>query len=290
MAALWPRGSLQYMRRRATQVGVAWEREVVVHADIIRKNYSKIGAALIEKLYSNDYLSIGGSASTDALAEIAGLSRTSRVLDIGSGLGGPAPRMAERYGCRVTGLDLVETNVAEANRRAQQRGLDSLVTFQTGDATEIQFESGAFDVVWGQDAWCHIPDKPQLIANCARLLGQGGTIAFTDWVETGDMEDALREELHEATASKDMATVAQYCELLERNGFSITERADISASFVDQYRGIIDKLKSLESEITGAFGSKVYGIMLEKNGAILRGFENGHIGGGRIVAVRWTGD
>ena len=261
-----------------------------MHADIIRKNYSKVGAALIEKLYSSDYLSIGGSDSTDVLAEYAGISQSSRVFDIGSGLGGPALRLAETYGCRVTGLDLVETNVAEASRRATTRGLDHLVSFQSGDATNMAFESGEFDVVWGQDAWCHIPDKPRLIAGCARLLERGGTIAFTDWVETGAMKDVLKAELHKATASQIMASMAQYCSLLEQNGFMIVDRTDISARFVEQYREIIARLKKLENEITDTFSSKVYRIMLDKNGAILRGFEDGFIGGGRLVATRRPGE
>lgn len=254
-------------------------------ADIIKKNYSKIGAALIEKLYSDDYLSIGGSGSTDTLAECAGITKSSRVLDIGSGLGGPALRLSETVGCRVTGLDLVETNVAEANERASVRGLNHHVTFQTGDATDLPFEGGEFDVVWGQDAWCHIPEKPRLIGACARLLRGGGTIAFTDWVETGAMSDAQRVELHDATASTDMATMPLYRGLLEQNRFTVVEQTDISADFVVQYQEIIERLESLEGEITESFSSKVYTIMLQKNGAILRGFEDGLIGGGRFVAT-----
>lgn len=259
-------------------------------ADIIRKNYSVIGAGLIEQLYSSDYLSIGGSASTDALAERAGIAPEAHVLDIGSGLGGPALRLAEIRGCRVTGLDLVETNVEEANRRALGRGLDDRVRFQTGDATEMPFDSGEFDVVWGQDAWCHIPNKARLIAECGRLLGRGGAIAFSDWVETGAMDDAKRAELHDATASQEMATPALYCDLLRRNGFEIVEQADISADFVTQYRDIMARLDALEADITERFNTKVYAVMQEKNGAILRGFEEGSMGGTRIVATRKAGD
>ena len=258
-------------------------------ADIIKKNYSRLGASLIERLYSSDYLSIGGSDSTDLLADLAGITAASRVLDIGSGLGGPALRLAETRSCRMTGLDLVETNVEEANRRAKKRGLDHLVRFECGDATAMPFAPGSFDVVWGQDAWCHIPDKPALIAACTRVLAAGGTIAFTDWVETGAMDDAKRVELHEATASADMATLSSYCSLLEENGFSVVERSDISATFIQQYRAVIERLEGFETEITDQFGAKVYGIMMDKNGAILRGFEDGFMGGARIVATLENG-
>ena len=258
-------------------------------ADIIKKNYSRLGASLIERLYSSDYLSIGGSVSTDLLADLAEITAESSVLDIGSGLGGPALRLAETRSCRITGLDLVETNVEEANHRAITRGLDQRARFECGDATAMAFAPGTFDVVWGQDAWCHIPGKAGLIAACARVLATGGVIAFTDWVETGAMDPAKRAELHEATASTEMATLSSYCQLLEENGFSIVERADISATFVEQYRGVIARLEDFEAEITDQFGVKVYGIMMDKNGAILRGFEDGFMGGARIVATLGNG-
>ncbi|NKB56527.1 MAG: methyltransferase domain-containing protein [Alphaproteobacteria bacterium] len=254
--------------------------------EAVRKNYSPVGASLIEKLYSDDYLSIGGTQSTDILADQAGITAESRVLDVGSGLGGPALHLAATRGCRITGLDLVETSILEANNRAKARGLEGLATFQAGDATDMPFESGTFDVVWGQDAWCHVPDKPKLIAECARVLAPKGTIVFTDWLQTGEMDEAQREAVHDATASSNMATMECYCELLEKSGFSVLGREDISAAFITQYRTIIARLERLESEISEQFNPKVFRIMMEKNGAILHAFEGGLIGGGRLVAKR----
>lgn len=99
------------------------------------------------------------------------------------------------------------------------------------------------------------------------------------------MSDAQRAELHEATASTDMATLLLYRDVLEQSGFVVAEQADISANFVVQYQEIIEKLETLEAEITDSFSAKVYTIMLEKNSAILQGFEDGLIGGGRFVAT-----
>ena len=39
------------------------------------------------------------------------------------------------------------------------------------------------DFVWGEDAWCYVVDKKQLIAEAVRLVKPGGMIAFTDWIE-----------------------------------------------------------------------------------------------------------
>ena len=255
-------------------------------AEDVRANYSQVGNELIEKLYGNGYLSIGGTRSTDILAAEAGVTRESRILDVGSGLGGPALHLAESHGCRVTGLDLVDLSVSEGNRRAEARGLDHLVDFRVGDATEMPFESGRFDVVLGQDAWCHVPDKDRLIGECARVLTPNGTLAFTDWLRVGEMDDDFRAQLLSATASSNLASLQSYCTLLEKRGFSILTRQDISDGFLDRYREIIARLRGLEAEISGKFGPKVFRIMLEKNGCILRAFEGEMIGGGRIVAGR----
>lgn len=252
----------------------------------VRKNYSQVGSALIEKLYSDDYLSMGGTESTDVLADKAGIVADHRVLDIGCGLGGPALHLADSKGCRVTGLDLVETNVEEARRRANARALDHLVDFRVGDATALPFEDGGFDIVWGQDAWCHVPDKAKLIAESARVLVAGGTIAFTDWLETDVMSDARRAEVHEATASTNMATMEGYRGFLETHGFEVVVQEDISDDFIREYRAIIARLESLEAEISETISPKVYRIVQEKNGAILHAFEERVMGGGRIIARR----
>ena len=50
----------------------------------------------------------------------------------------------------------------------------------------------SFDVVIGQEAWCHVPDKPRLIAECARVVKPGGVIAFTDILRTPALERRRR--------------------------------------------------------------------------------------------------
>ncbi len=254
--------------------------------EAVRANYNQIGIEIIEKMYSNNYLSIGGIESTDILATKAGIAKDSLVLDVGSGLGGPALYLAEHYGCQITGLDVTELNVQEARKRAQAKELDHLVQFEFGTATEMPFESGTFTVVWGQDAWCHVTDKKKLVQECARVLVPGGTIAFTDWLQTGEMDDADREEVLSAVASPDFETLEGYYTLLETHGLSVVEQEDISATFVAQYRSIITKLETLEAQITDKFGPKVYGIVLQKNSAILKAFTEKKMGGGRFIGKK----
>ena len=160
--------------------------------DDIRTNYNEVGALIIQRLFGEGYLSPCGEAATDRLASLAGPSQSSRILDVGSGLGGAAMRLAQRFGCSVTGLDLVESNVHTASKSAHTRGLAHLLQFQPGDATAMPFADDSFSMVWSQDAWCHVPDRDAVIGECARVLEPGGTIVFADWLLTGAEDDAYR--------------------------------------------------------------------------------------------------
>ena len=66
---------------------------------------------------------------------------------------------------------------------AQAEGLADRITFVLGDVCQSGLPEAAADFIWGEDAWCYVVDKRRLIAEAARLVRPGGTIAFTDWVE-----------------------------------------------------------------------------------------------------------
>ena len=128
--------------------------------------------------YDQDHF--GGLEAVDVLAGKAGIGRDTHVLDVCSGMGGPARYLAFHYGCRVTGLDITESRHEGALRLTRQVGLEDRVDFRLGNALEMPFAAASFDVVLGQEAFCHVPDKPRLIAECARVVRPGGVIAFTD--------------------------------------------------------------------------------------------------------------
>jgi ubiquinone/menaquinone biosynthesis C-methylase UbiE len=246
--------------------------------------YSPTGTELIETFYSSGYLSMGGSASTDILAAGAVITAETRVLDVGSGLGGPALHIAECHGCRVADLDIVASNIRTAGERALAGGLQHLVEFRLGDATAMPFKAGDFDVILGQDAWCHIPDKDRLIAECARVITPGGRVAFTDWLQRGEMAGAYRDEVLTAMAASNLGTLESYGALLARHGFTVLHAEDVSAVFIAQYTAIVARLEGLESEISETYSPKLYNIIHAMNGTIQRAFADGKLGGGRIIA------
>lgn len=123
---------------------------------------------------------VGDVGSLARLALAAGVEPASRVLDIGSGLGGSARCLACLFGCRVEGVELSPARCREAVRLTALVGLDHLVTFQCGDIMSATLPARTFDVIWGQGAWMHIPDAGALFQLAAGALAPGGRVAFEE--------------------------------------------------------------------------------------------------------------
>lgn len=143
-----------------------------------------------DDLATFDEFHTGGRESTRGLARLAGLRPGIRVLDVGSGIGGPARTLAAEFGAEVVGLDLTEEFCRAATTLTELVGLADRVTFRHGDALTMPFEDGRFDVVWSQNSIMNIPDQSRLFAEVHRVLVPGGTLAL-EAVFAGPVEGVI---------------------------------------------------------------------------------------------------
>ena len=121
------------------------------------------------------------------MASLAPLDRESRVLDLGSGYGGPAIFLAPTFGCHVTGLNVSAVEIEEAEKRIESQGLTDRVSFDCGDFHELPYAAESFDVVWSQDSLMYGADKRRILQEVHRVLKPGGRIHF---LEHGHSPDA----------------------------------------------------------------------------------------------------
>src|SRR6516225_1466199 len=122
----------------------------------------------------------GQRPATVRLAELVGFVGSERVLDVGSGLGGPSRYLAWRYGCRVSGVDLTAEFVRVAEMLTRLTGFVGRVDYRQGDALDLPFESESFDVVWSQNAAMNIADRDRLYHEMRRVLKPGGKLALQE--------------------------------------------------------------------------------------------------------------
>jgi ubiquinone/menaquinone biosynthesis C-methylase UbiE len=187
------------------------------------KDTAKLSAA---DLGTVDEFHIRGRQATLELARSLNLNPESHVIDIGSGLGGPARTLAETYGCRVTGIDLTQAFCDVAAALTQWVGLDDRVTFRQGDATELPFADGTFDAAMTIHVAMNIARKDKVYAEARRVLKAGARFAVYDILQ-GEGGDVLYPVpwAREPSISH-LATPDAMQSLLTNAGFTIADVTD----------------------------------------------------------------
>ncbi len=136
----------------------------------------------VAQLAPLDQFHIRGILATTELAAAAGLEPSTRVLDLGCGIGGPARYLAATFGCKVTGVDLSPAFIDTATYLTARCKLSDRVTFQVGDALHLPFEDAAFDAMFLQHVAMNVEDRLALYAEVRRVLTPGGRFATYDLV------------------------------------------------------------------------------------------------------------
>jgi sarcosine/dimethylglycine N-methyltransferase len=135
-----------------------------------------------QQLAGLDQFHTRGLAATAELSKLAVIAADMSVLDVGSGVGGPARFLAATYGCRVTGVDLSEAFVDAARYLTKRTGQSGPVSFETASALDLPFDDGHFDAVLLQHVAMNISNRARLYREIRRVLKSGGRFATFDVV------------------------------------------------------------------------------------------------------------
>jgi ubiquinone/menaquinone biosynthesis C-methylase UbiE len=126
-----------------------------------------------------------GLEATIELADLMPARAADHVLDIGSGIGGPARYVATRFGCRVTGIDLTAEFCEVARHLTRLAGLDDRVRFEAGDALATPFADGTFNGAYSINVAMNIADKAAFYREIRRVLVPGGWLVLAE-IASGD--------------------------------------------------------------------------------------------------------
>lgn len=133
-----------------------------------------------------DEFHIGGVAATRELVDQMALKPTARLLDIGSGIGGPARFAANSVDADVTGIDLTQSYVDIATSLSKRTGMADRTRFVQGSALDMPFQNASFDAAMILHVGMNLPDKPKLMSEAARVLKPGGIFAVYDVMRLKD--------------------------------------------------------------------------------------------------------
>jgi SAM-dependent methyltransferase len=169
-----------------------------------------------------------GRYATAQLVDLAQITSESAVLDAGSGVGGTARYVADRYGCPVTAVDLTE-EYCETNRWLNRLvGLDDRISVRQADVTELPFADGTFDVAISQHVQMNVADKARLYAETRRVLQVGGRLALWDITigAHGELDYPLPWADHPARSH--LVTPGELRVVVESAGFTVEHWNDLT--------------------------------------------------------------
>lgn len=154
--------------------------------DALAASGRDVDALKPEDLAAVDEFHLGGLPMTAGLGRALGLDPGMALVDIGSGIGGPARYFAQAHGCRVIGLDLTADYVRVAEALTRRCGLAERVSYRQGSALAMPFADGSFDVATLLHVGMNIADKAALFVEARRVLRRGGRFAVYDVMRLGE--------------------------------------------------------------------------------------------------------
>lgn len=184
-----------------------------------------------------DEFHVGGLVSTQELAAQMELRPEMHLLDVGSGLGGPARYLASEHFCRVTGVDLSEEFVNVATSLTRMVKLDHLVEFRQASALDLPFDPQLFDRAYMIHVGMNISNKAAAYREVRRVLKTRGLFVVFDILRTAD--GPIRYPVPWAT-SQDTSFVddlSTYETAFRRAGFRVTHerrRRAFAIEFTEQ--------------------------------------------------------
>ncbi len=205
-----------------------------------------------------------------------GIDADSYVLDVGSGVGGPAIYIASRTGCRIAGVDVSDVGVETSRRLAEKSGLAGKTEFHLCDAMKTPFADNTFDIAISLNVMNVFKDKVGLFREVLRVLKKGGTWAFLSGTfEMPDDPDVARKMARGYLIPQYYDSMSGYRRMLGEAGFRIDEITEYVSDFRVQNKKWGDAYKKHYDEIVKEQGKENTDYHIEYFDTYLRLIDEG---------------
>lgn len=190
----------------------------------------------------------GGAEAVDRLLPGLGLTRGMTVLDVGSGLGGPARQVARATGCAVVGVDITPSYVDTARALTAAAGLSARVGFVCADFTDL--ERRDFDAAYTMHVQMNVDDKAAFFSEIAHRLRPGGRLATLEVCRRGPDQAAFPMPWSIDGTDSFLDTPADLRTTIQESGFEAVEWVDETAFVLGWFEGLGGRLAAAGTAAT----------------------------------------
>jgi sarcosine/dimethylglycine N-methyltransferase len=237
-----------------------------------------------EQLFALDQWHYHGTDAIRAAADRLGLGSTSRVLDIGAGIGGPARYLAHTTGCHVTAIELQPELDAIAVDLTERSGLSDRVTHICGDALTYPLPDASFDAVVSWLAILHIPDRRRLCVRLAHALRSGGGCYIEDLCMRAPFAADDLHDVREIVCGISMTSIDDYVDDLRSAGFVDVTPTDLTSDWAPYAAARLKSWRHDHEAYARVHGEGAYAAQEKFYSVIAHLYDTGSLGGVRLTA------
>jgi ubiquinone/menaquinone biosynthesis C-methylase UbiE len=180
----------------------------------------------IDELAPYDQFHGRGIEATQEMADSLAIAATDHILDVGSGIGGPARYLARRFGCRVTGIDLTAEFCEVARHLTRLLRMEDNVEFHLGNALAMPFADASFAGAYSMNVSMNIADKAGLYREISRVLKPGGWLMLSEIAKGSGPNVDYPTPWARTAETSFLATPEDTVRALEAAGFEVVSTRD----------------------------------------------------------------
>lgn len=240
----------------------------------------------VKDLIKFDQLHYCGTEAIDFAIKKTKINYKKTVLEIGSGIGGPARYIAYKTKANVSAIEIQNDQNKIAEELTRKCKLSKKIENIHGDILNYNWKNKKFDILTSWLSLYHIGNQKKLLNNCYNLIKNNGYFYTEDLISQKINNRKDINELSKEIYANYLPTYEVYIKQLEKYGFKIISHKNMSGKwkkFVKNRKQIYEKNKNRNIRV---HGKKTYENIKYFYNIVDKHFEKNSIGGIRIIAKK----